>query len=295
MTGSIATYKDSDNYEDLLSYVILARKAAQKEYKKYLSYNIKLHDGEDYQNNINWINKIKDALNEDRIVAFFQPIIENKSDKIHKYEALVRMKDVDGKIVSPYFFLDIAKQAKLYTKITKVMFEKTFATFREKPEYEFSINITEADIIDEEIAKFIIQKIQDFPYPKNIVLEITESEEIKDYKKVNIFISKAKKLGAKIAIDDFGSGYSNFEHIIKMDADFIKIDGSLIKNIQTDQESRIITEAIIAFSKKLGSKTIVEFVHNQSVQNIVKEIGADYSQGFHLGEPMQTLEEVALA
>ncbi len=294
LTGSIATYKESNNYEDLLSYVILARKAAQKEYKKYISYSTKLHNGADYQKNIEWINKIKDALNEDRIVAFFQPIIENKSDKIHKYEALVRMKDIDGKIVSPYFFLDIAKQAKLYTKITKIMFEKTFSTFEDKPEYEFSINITEADIIDEEIAKFIIQKIQNFPYPKNIVLEITESEEIKDYEKVNIFISKAKKLGAKIAIDDFGSGYSNFEHIIKMDADFIKIDGSLIKNIQTDQESRIITEAIIAFSKKLGSKTIVEFVHNQSVQDIVKEIGADYSQGFHLGEPTQTLEEVAL-
>lgn len=92
---------------------------------------------------------------------------------------------------------------------------------------------------------------------------------------------------SKIAIDDFGTGYSNFEHIIGIDVDFIKIDGSLIQNIDTDEDSKIITEVIIAFSKKLWSKTIVEYVHNKSVYEKVKDLCADYSQGFYLGEPMK--------
>jgi PAS domain S-box-containing protein/diguanylate cyclase (GGDEF)-like protein len=290
LTGSLTSYHQSKDFENLLSYVSLARKIAQKEHKKYLLYNENMHKNADYQNNMKWINKIKEALQEDRIVAFFQPIIENRSGEIHKYEALVRMVEKDGTIVSPFFFLEIAKKAKLYTQITKVMFDKAFEMFKESPEYDFSINITVEDIEDDEIATYIFHKLKHFPYPQNVILEITESEEIKDYEQVNNFIKEAKTMGVQIAIDDFGSGYSNFAHIISMDADFIKIDGSLIKNIDKDEEARIITEAIIAFSKKLGAQTVVEFVHNQTVYDIVREIGADYSQGFYLGEPAAQIQ-----
>jgi len=289
LSGSITTYEASTEYENLLSYATLARKVAQTEHKKYLIYSHNIVKNVDYENNMVWIQKIKEALKDDRIVAFFQPIINNKTGKIEKYESLVRLVEKGGKVISPYFFLDIAKNAKLYTQITKVMFDKSFEMFKNEKDIEFSINITVEDIENEDISKYIFKKMESFPYPQNIILEITESEAVKDYAEVNSFITKAKQLGARVAIDDFGSGYSNFDHIIKMDADFLKIDGSLIKNIADDKESRIITEAIIAFSKKLGAKTIVEFVHNEIVYDIVKEIGADYSQGFYLGEPSAKL------
>jgi EAL domain-containing protein (putative c-di-GMP-specific phosphodiesterase class I) len=199
------------------------------------------------------------------------------------------MIDHDGKAISPFFFLDIAKKAKLYTKITKIVIDKSFATFEKLPQYDFSLNITVEDITDEEISTYIFMKLKAFPHPSKVIFEITESEEIRDYSFVNKFITKIKSFGAKIAIDDFGSGYANFEHIISLNADFIKIDGSLIKNIDKDKDSEIITEAIIAFSKKLGSKTVVEFVHNEEVYKKVKSMGADFSQGFHLGEPRATL------
>jgi PAS domain S-box-containing protein/diguanylate cyclase (GGDEF)-like protein len=291
LSGSITTYEASTEYENLLSYATIARNIAHNEHKKYLIYSHELVKSVNYEDNMLWIQKIKEALKDDRIVPFFQPIIENKSGKITKYESLVRLIEKDGKVISPYFFLDIAKNAKLYTQITKVMFDKSFAMFEDKEAIEFSINITVEDIQSREISRFIFEKIETFAYPHNIILEITESEAVTDYTKINNFITKAKELGARIAIDDFGSGYSNFDHIIKMDADFLKIDGSLIKNIAEDSESRIITEAIIAFSKKLKAKTIVEFVHNEAVYNIVREIGADYSQGFYLGEPASSLIE----
>lgn len=289
ISGGVAFYDLSDHFEDLLSYSFMARKVAKSENKKFMLYSSGMRKDDDYQNNITWVNKIKDAIADDRIVTFFQPLIDNKTGAITKYESLVRMIGTDGKVVSPFFFLDISKKAKLYTKITKIVIDKSFATFEKLPKYEFSLNITVEDINDEYIPSYIFEKLSTYPNAKNVIFEITESEEIADYAPIKSFIERVKSFGARIAIDDFGSGYANFEHIISLKADFIKIDGSLIKNIDKDRDSQIITEAIIAFSKKLGSKTVVEFVHNEAVYEKVKEMGADFSQGFYLGEPKPEL------
>ena len=292
ISGGVVFYDSVKKRENLLSCANIARKRAQEENRKFLTYDNDMNKDSDYQKNIEWINKIKDAIKEDRLTVFFQPIIDNKTGAITKYESLVRMIDTDDKIISPFFFLDIAKKAKLYTKITKIVLDKSFKTFEKLPQYEFSVNITVEDILDSEISEYIYTKLRDCKHANRVILEITESEEIKDYSVVNSFIKKVKSYGAKIAIDDFGSGYANFEHILGLEADFIKIDGSLIKNIDKDSDSRIITEAIIAFSKKLGSKTVVEFVHNEAVYDVVKELNADYSQGFYLGEPKPKLVTV---
>ena len=295
LSAASASYHDSNDINELLSFLSLAHRVAKSESKKFLVYQDYMNNEIAYEKNIQWVHKIKKALQEDRIQAFYQPIIDNKDGTIHKYESLMRFIEKDGKVVSPFFFLEIAKEAKLYTQLTKVMFDKTFETFKEERTCQFSINITQTDILDTEVRSYILEKIQHFPYPKNIILEITESEEIDAYDTVNEFITLVKKSGVQIAIDDFGSGYSNFDHIIKMNADFIKIDGSLIKNIHNDPDALIITKAIIAFSKQLHTKTIVEFVHNQEVYDKVREIGADYSQGFFLGEPAPTLVHESIA
>jgi len=289
ISGGIATYEDAHD-ERLISYASMARKFAKKDHKSFLRYSSDLNKDADYEKNIAWINKIKDAISEDRITTFYQPIVDNKTGKITKYETLMRLVEKNGKVISPFFFLEIAKKAKLYTRLTKIVFDKAFNTFEKEHELEFSINISIEDIEDEEISAYIFNKLRHFPHTHRVILEITEDQEIKNYDKINNFIATAKELGAKIAIDDFGSGYANFDHIIKLNADFIKIDGSLIKNIDTDNESLIITQAIIAFSKKLGSKTVVEFVHNEQIHKIVKKLGAEYSQGYYLGEPCAQLQ-----
>ncbi len=285
LSGGVAFYDSNDNYENLLSLAVMARKMAKINNKKFMLYDQNMQKESDYKSNIEWINKIKDAISQDRITTYFQPIIDNSNGTITKYESLVRMIDVDGKVISPFFFLDISKRAKLYTKITKIVIDKTFDTFENYPRYDFSVNITVEDINNEAIVEHIYNRLGKFSHPTRVIFEITESEEIDDYAFINTFIKKVKSMGARIAIDDFGSGYANFEHIINLDADFIKIDGSLIKNIDTDKHAQIITEAIIMFSKKLGSKTVVEFVHNQEIYEKVKSMGADFSQGFYLGEP----------
>nr|WP_297890535.1 EAL domain-containing protein [Sulfurihydrogenibium sp.] len=118
-----------------------------------------------------------------------------------------------------------------------------------------------------------------------MTFEILESEGIENYEDVSGFIKEVKSYGSKIAIDDFGSGYSNFAHMLKLDVDYLKIDSSLIKNIHQDKNSQIIVQTIVGFAKKLGIKTIAEFVHNREVFEKVRELGVDYSQGYYIGEP----------
>jgi PAS domain S-box-containing protein/diguanylate cyclase (GGDEF)-like protein len=285
LSGGISSFHTTDNFQNLSTYANIARRVAKKENKKFMIFNKDMNQESDYEENIKWINKIKEAIEDDRLIPFYQPIIDNKSGAITKYETLIRLIEKDGKVISPFFFLDIAKKAKLYTKITKIVIDKSFETFKNLTHYEFSLNLTVEDVYDEEISAYILDRLSKFPNPKQVIFELTESESIQDYDRVNEFFSKIKSYGSRLAIDDFGSGYANFEHIIALKADFIKIDGSLIKNITTDKNSQIVTEAIIAFSKKLGSKTVVEYVHNKEVYNKVKELNADFSQGFYLGEP----------
>lgn len=290
ITSGAATYYAHDNYQKLILYSNIARKRAQLEHKKFLLFNHSMRKNEDYAQNIEWIRRIKEAIDEDRVVAYYQPIFDNQTDKVVKYETLVRMIDRDGHPVPTQTFLEIAERAKFYPQITKIVLDKAFKTFENLPSYEFSVNLTIDDILSKETTKYIYKKLSEYPNSHNVVFEITESEEVNDYKVINEFIKNVKQYGVKIAIDDFGSGYANFEHIISIDADFIKIDGSLVKNLTSDKNARIITEAIITFSKKLGRKTITEYVHNEEVYKIVKKLGADYSQGFYFGAASPKVE-----
>ncbi|CAA6812291.1 MAG: diguanylate cyclase/phosphodiesterase (GGDEF & EAL domains) with PAS/PAC sensor(s) [uncultured Sulfurovum sp.] len=289
VTGGVATYYAHDNYQNLILYANIARKKAKERQKKFLIFDHTMRKNEDYAQNIEWIKKIKEAIDEDRITTYYQGIIDNKTEKIVKYETLVRMLDHEGLTVSTFTLLEIAQKAKLYPSITKIVVEKALKTFENINDVEFSINLSIDDILSEEITDFIYNKLENYPNSHNIIFEITESEEVSDYRIINNFIKEIKKHGSKIAIDDFGSGYANFEHIININADYIKIDGSLIKNINNDKNTAIITEAIISFSKKLGRKTIAEYVHNEEVYQIVKELGADYSQGYYFSEPTPTV------
>jgi len=289
VTGGVASYYAHDNYQKLILYSNIARKKAQQEHKKFMVFDHSMSKSENYAQNIEWIKKIKEAIDEDRVVTYYQPILDNKTEKIVKYETLVRMLDQEGHPVSTLSFLEISQKAKLYPQITKIIIDKAFKTF-ENLDYEFSINLTIDDILSKEITSYICEKLENFTNSHNVIFEITESEEVNDYKIINDFIKRIKRHGVKIAIDDFGSGYANFEHIIGIDADFIKIDGSLIKNIGSDKNARIITEAIISFSKKLGRKTITEYVSDEEIYKIVKDLGADYSQGFYFGAPSPELK-----
>jgi len=240
--------------------------------------------------NLAMIKTVKIALDNYNIISYFQPIINNKTKQIEKYESLVRLIDENGKILSPYHFLNISKKGSYYNKITQRVLENSFKILRTVTT-KLSINISAKDIETEQTRTQIFTLLEQYKDDAHrIIFELLEDEEVKDFDMIKFFIKEIKNKGVQIAIDDFGAGYSNFERILEFDPDIVKIDGSLVKNIEHDPFSRNIVETIVLFAKKQNIETIAEYVENESIYNILNEIGVDFSQGYYFGKPSQINE-----
>ncbi len=244
------------------------------------------------EKNMKMLKIIEKALKENRVVSLFQPIVDNKTKKIIKYESLVRIIDENGNFLSPFFFLDIAKKSGLHTNITLKVIENSFNML--KKGFSVSINLSPSDILRDVIKSkiFDLLKTNQISYGQ-VTFELLEDEIIKFPNVLNEFINEVLKLKANIAIDDFGSGYSNFSRVVEFKADIIKIDGSLIKEIDKDKVKQNVVEAIVSFAKKEDKKTVAEFVENEEIYNILCELGVDYSQGYYFSKPL-TLEELKI-
>lgn len=244
--------------------------------------------GIEYENalkNIETIHTIKVAIDQKKVVSYFQPIVNNLTQQIEKYESLVRLIDENGKLLSPFFFLDIAKKGRYYAKITRIVLDNSLALLQ-KTDKQISINLSMFDIEHAEIREYIYELLKTHTTVANrVIFELLESEDIKDLQVIKTFIHTIKSYGAQIAIDDFGTGYSNFERLLEYEPNILKIDGSLIKNIQTNQLSRNIVETIVSFAKKQNIQTVAEFVENEAIFEIVRSLGIDYSQGYAFGKP----------
>jgi len=216
---------------------------------------------------------------------YYQPIFDNSANRIYKYECLVRIKN-DKEIIPPNAFLPTAKKAKLYPEITRIVLRKAIKKFADL-KYNFSINLSIEDIHDHETAQHIFYILRENPLvAKKITFEILEEEGIDNFNEIYTFICKLKSAGSTVAIDDFGSGFSNFEYLIKLNVDYLKIDGTLIKNMDKDEDIYFIVQNVVKIAKKLNMKTVAEFVHSEEIQKLVKSAGIDYSQGYHIDPPL---------
>ncbi len=241
------------------------------------------------QENIAKVHMVKKAIEEDRIVPYFQPIYNNALGEITKYETLVRLVKEDGEVLSPFFFLDAAKNGNYYLQITTIMIEKVFDIFR-FVDSEVAINLSYLDMASPMVCDKLFGLLEENPdTAKRMTLELLEDEAIDDDEVFKAFIAKVREYDVQIAIDDFGSGYSNFQRIMEINPDFVKIDGSIIKHLANDAKSEVLTKAINTFSHSLGIKTVAEFVSDEAIFMKVRELGIDYTQGYYIAEPHDKL------
>jgi diguanylate cyclase (GGDEF)-like protein len=279
------------SYEEtsqLLPTANMALKAARRNKKSLAVYTHELSLNDEYENNIRWIKEIRNAIKDDRIQLYYQPIMDNKNNTIYKYETLIRLIDKEGNVITPDKFLEIAKRSKLYKRLTRIVIEKSFAAFKET-DYDFSINLTIDDILDASITSMIFETLEKNGISDRVIFEIVESESIENFEKVEVFIKKVKSYGCRISIDDFGTGYSNFEHLMRLQADYIKIDGSIIKEITHNKRSELITSVIVAFAKEMQIKTIGEYVETKEIHDKLVSLGVNSSQGYYFNKPQPNL------
>lgn len=236
------------------------------------------------QKNLQTIATIKKAIQNTMIVSHFQPIVNNLTQKIVRYESLVRLIDEQDNIIYPQEFLDIAKKGKYYYTITQIVLENSFKALKEH-DIEIAINLSLKDIQSSSIRRTILNLLNKYSeYTNKVTFELLEDEGIKNFNIISNFIDNIKEKGVKIAIDDFGSGYSNFERLLSYRPDILKIDGSLIKNMDKNSYSRSIVKTIVSFAQDQNILTTAEFVENETIFNIVRELGIDYSQGYFFGK-----------
>jgi len=273
---------------ELLNRAEKALKTAKKQGRGRLLFNESETEFRSYEQNIFWSKKIREAINEGRVIPYFQPIINNGNGAVEKYECLVRLIEHDGSVTLPGEFLEVSKRTHHYAAITHSMIKGAMQHI-EKSGCHFTINLSARDMIDPEISGMIYELLEDFPSCERVMFELLESEGVENYDAVYSFIERVKGYGCRIAIDDFGAGYSNFIHMIRLKVDVIKIDGSLIRDLDKDDNARSVVEAIVAFAKKMGVRTVAEFVHSEAVFEIVKTLGVDYSQGYYLGHPKESV------
>ena len=172
----------------------------------------------------------------------------------------------------------------LYAQITRLVVHQACEVFKTREE-EFSINVSIDDILDATTVQEIVSTLIRTGTASRAVFEILESEGIENYSAVEQFITQVKALGAKIAIDDFGSGYSNFEHILRLDVDYIKIDGALVREVATKKNNDIIIATIVDFAHKIGAKVVAEYISDENIYTIIKAMNVEYSQGYFTGKP----------
>ncbi len=273
--------------DQVLKMVEMALKYAKKTRNKYIIYSKNIDNSSYSQELLIWKDKIKKALHHNNIVPVYQAIVNNNNE-ILKYEALMRLREFEGekaKLISPYFFLEIAIKSKIYPQLTEVMIAKTFRDMK-KNGHNFSINLTFDDIINSHIVDMLRSQIKKYAIANQITFEIVESENIDDFPHAKKFVQEFKAMGVQIAIDDFGTGYSNFTHVLELEPDYLKIDGSLIKNIEHDKKSYELVKSIVNFSKSLGIQTIAEFVSSKEIFEICESLGIDQFQGYYFSEPL---------
>lgn len=238
-----------------------------------------------YSQNIIMSKKIKDILvhktSNAKIIPFFQPILSTKDNTITKFESLARVIE-NGTIIPPFQFLEATRQLHLLPQLTTIILLEAAKKFTNTSN-SFSINITTQDLSDNKLLEFFDKTCEKYNIDKSkVILEILEDENFYHHEKT---IKSLFQKGYSIAIDDFGIGYSNFKKLQDIKAKFIKIDGSLIKNITTNKQDLEIVKSIALYAKSINAKTIAEFVSNEEIYNTLKTLDIDFMQGYYIGEP----------
>ena len=236
------------------------------------------------------IGILQKYIEEDLLIPFYQPIVDTQTQEIVKYEVLARIKNKE-KFLSPHEFLQAAELAGLMTAITKQIIQKSFLYFS-GTNICFSINITKNDFLEKNLIKFLKQKCKIHQInPKQVTLEILENIALgESAKEIIEQISALAAEGYVIAIDDFGVESSNISRLSDLNANFIKIDGSFIQDINTNEKHRKIVESLVFMARKLDVKIVAEYVCNKEVYEVVKELGIDYSQGYYFSQPKISIE-----
>ena len=248
---------------------------------------------------IHWAKKLRDALDEDRLVLFQQPVVQLKDRKTMHHEVLLRIRDEDGRHIMPGNFIELAESLGLIQEIDMRVVEKLLAHLREHgcsdEKLRYFVNVSRVSISDQNWIQRTMALLRGSGVnPSQLVFEITETAAMSEIDVTITFIKHLKEMGCRFALDDFGAGFSSFYYLKRFDVDYLKIDGSFIRDLATDEGSRIFVRALNDVARGLDKQVIAEWVETPEVQNLLLGMGTQFGQGYLFQRPVP-LEHAAEA
>ncbi|RYU46125.1 EAL domain-containing protein [Aliivibrio finisterrensis] len=285
ISGGIISRRDFAHVavEDLILKTVEARRIAMRRNRHLCNARDLLNEERSRQSQLDWLTCVNRAVSQQGVLVYGQPIFESHTRQLASTECLMRIRE-DDQIFAPGQFLPAVEGTHLYTRLSREMISRSFEIMQNN-DLKFSINLSPQDLMSDRTLDLLETSILRLDNPFRVGFEVLETEQIQDYDRMIEVCNYFRRLGARIIIDDFGSGYSNIDEIMKLEPQVIKLDGSIIKNVHQDKRQRLISQQMVQLCHALDAKVVAEFVHNQEVCTIVEDMGVDYLQGYFLGAP----------
>lgn len=230
--------------------------------------------------------QVKQALRDDRIVLAYQPIVSSHDGAPTFYEALVRMLDEEGEPVPAGLFVPIVEQMGLMRLVDRRVLDLGISALTENPEISLSINVSGMTAVDPVWLRQLHESLEARPdVASRLILEITETVALDDIADSSLFVRSVTELGCRVALDDFGAGYTSFRHLRALNVDLVKIDGSFVRDLPTNPDNQLFVRTLINLAKGIGLKTVAEWVENEEEAELLRSEGIDFLQGWYYGKP----------
>lgn len=244
---------------------------------------------EELQQRVYWEERVHHALEEDAFELVVQPIVRLEDRDVRHYEVLLRMRDEQGGLISPAAFIPVAERSGQIIAVDRWVLRHSLQVLGRLQEQGISlaVNLSGQSLHDEELTQYLTEELDaSGANPECLILEVTETAAVTDFSTARGVLQALRDLGCRTALDDFGVGFSSFHYLGQLPVDYIKIDGSFIRNLPVSAESRVIVRAIADIAAGFGKQAIAEFVDQEALVPILKSYGIAFGQGFHLGKPM---------
>lgn len=283
--------------DELMSCVDLAMYKAKASFNarsNWCVYSSDAPDLREMRERVDWKARIQKALDEERYVLYYQPILDLSNDEISHYEALVRMLDEKGSIVPPGMFIPVAEKTGLIYDIDRLVLKKAIIElkgFHERGEFiKIAVNLSATAIASLDFIDTLEALVKEYQIDRSsLIFELTETSAVEDLVTTASVIGNCRKLGYRFSLDDFGVGFSSWYYLRQLPVDFVKIDGSFVRNLSDHEEDRLFVKAINEVAKGLGKQTIAEYVENAESLQLLRDMGVNYAQGYYIGKPQPQL------
>lgn len=243
---------------------------------------------EELKQRVYWVERLRDALENDSFVLMAQPIMRLEDNSISHYEVLVRLRGEDGQLITPGHFIPVAERSGQIVALDRWVLKHSLVALRQLQDqgYHLAVNLSGPSLHDDSLQGYLEQELADSgAKPDHLILEVTETAAVTDFTTAQRILESIRKLGCQVALDDFGAGFSSFHYLAQLPADYIKIDGSFIKKLVESPEDQLIVRAIADIASGFGKQSIAEFVEREETLAILREFGITYAQGYYLSPP----------